>query len=124
MAIAYSKESKILFIKLVEAILESLGINVATKNKTQQNEGEEILKEFEYGSQLMAVNFYPPCPNPDLTLGMPPHSDYGFLTLLLQDEVEGLQVKCNHDWVTIQPIPGAFVVNVGDHLEVRHIFRV
>ncbi|KAF3681117.1 putative peroxisomal fatty acid beta-oxidation multifunctional protein AIM1-like [Capsicum annuum] len=119
MAIAYSKETKILFIKLVEAILESLGINVTTKNKTQQqnDDVEEILKEFEDGSQLMAINFYPPCPNPNLTLGMPPHSDYGFLTLLLQDEVEGLQVKFNGDWVTIQPIPGSFVVNVGDHLE-------
>lgn len=124
MAVTYSKETKILFIKLVEAILESLGINVATKNKTQQNDEEIMLKEFEDGSQLMAVNFYPPCPNPDLTLGMPPHSDYGFLTLLLQDEVEGLQVKSNDDWVTIQPIPNAFVVNVGDHLEVRDIFRV
>ncbi|KAF3679640.1 putative peroxisomal fatty acid beta-oxidation multifunctional protein AIM1-like [Capsicum annuum] len=120
MAIAYSKETKILFIKLVEAILESLGINVTTKNKTQQqnDDVEEILKEFEDGSQLMAINFYPPCPNPNLTLGMPPHSDYGFLTLLLQDEVEGLQVKFNGDWVTIQPIPGSFVVNVGDHLEI------
>ncbi|KAL3327691.1 hypothetical protein AABB24_035389 [Solanum stoloniferum] len=119
MAVTYSKETKILFIKLVEAIIESLGINVATQNKIQQNdEDDEMLKEFEDGSQLMAVNFYPPCPNPDLTLGMPPHSDYGFLTLLLQDEVEGLQVKCNDDWVTIQPIPNAFVVNVGDHLEI------
>ncbi|MCD7468885.1 hypothetical protein HAX54_007432 [Datura stramonium] len=123
MAMAYSKETKMLFIKLVEAILESLGIinNVATKNKTQlqnDDDDDEMLKEFEDGSQLMAVNFYPPCPNPDLTLGMPPHSDYGFLTLLLQDEVEGLQVMSNGDWVTIQPIPGAFVVNVGDHLEI------
>ncbi|CAN4117160.1 unnamed protein product [Withania somnifera] len=126
MAVAYSKETRILFIKLVEAILESLGICkvITTKNKTQQNDDEMLLKEFENGSQLMAVNFYPPCPNPDLTLGMPPHSDYGFLTLLLQDEVEGLQVKCNgDDWVTVQPIPGAFVVNVGDHLEVQMFFE-
>ncbi|CAN4121469.1 unnamed protein product [Withania somnifera] len=124
MAVAYSKETKILFIKLVEAILEILGINVTTtKNKKQQYD-DEVLKEFVNGSQLMAVNFYPPCPDPDLTLGMPPHSDYGFLTLLLQDEVEGLQVKYNGDWVTVQPIPGAFVVNVGDHLEVRDILQV
>lgn len=105
---------------LVEAILESLGVWGATMNKT---EGDEILNEFEDGSQLMVINYYPPCPQPDLTLGMPPHSDYGFLTLLLQDEVEGLQIQYKDQWVTVEPIPNSFVVNVGDHLEVGLITR-
>lgn len=101
---------------LVEAILESLGLN---KETDVEKEGASLLKELEEdGSQLMVVNCYPPCPQPDLTLGMPPHSDYGFLTLLLQDEVEGLQIMHRHNWVALQPVPGSFVVNVGDHLEV------
>ncbi|KAM7526838.1 hypothetical protein LguiA_016740 [Lonicera macranthoides] len=70
------------------------------------------------GSQMMVVNCYPACPEPELTLGMPPHSDYGLLTLLLQDEVKGLQIQHRGSWVTVQPIPGSFVVNVGDHLEI------
>ncbi|KAL5172876.1 Protein DMR6-LIKE OXYGENASE 1 [Glycine soja] len=94
-------------------ILESLGIVEAN-----QEEDDNILKEFENESQMMVASFYPPCPQPDLTLGMPPHSDYGFLTLLLQDEVEGLQIQHQDKWVTVQPIPNAFVVNVGDHLEI------
>lgn len=109
---------------LVEAILESLGLDneekrteTAAKDDTD-NEMESILKQVEDGSQLMVVNCYPPCPQPDLTLGMPPHSDYGFLTLLLQDEVEGLQILHEDRWLMVRPIPGSFVVNVGDHLEV------
>ena len=94
---------------VVEAIVESLGLN---------KREESIMKEMEDGSQLIVVNCYPPCPQPDLTVGMPPHSDYGFLTLLLQDDVEGLQILHKHCWLTVRPIPGSFVVNVGDHLEV------
>ncbi|MET7596473.1 isopenicillin N synthase family dioxygenase [Streptomyces sp. NPDC004082] len=51
--------------------------------------------------------------------GVGAHKDYGFLTLLLQDEVGGLQVQRGdglfHD---VPPIPGAFVVNLGELLEV------
>ncbi|CAA3001330.1 DMR6-LIKE OXYGENASE 1 [Olea europaea subsp. europaea] len=127
LAVSYAKEVKFLFLMLVDAILESLGLmnkrNVTQKDddkdedEDKEEEGE-ILKEFEDGSQLMILNCYPPCPQPDLTLGMPPHSDYGFLTLLLQDEVKGLQIQHQKNWVTVEPIPGSFVVNVGDHLEI------
>ncbi|KHN12494.1 Putative 2-oxoglutarate/Fe(II)-dependent dioxygenase [Glycine soja] len=108
-----AEETKHLFLVVMEAILESLGIVEAN-----QEEDDNILKEFENESQMMVASFYPPCPQPDLTLGMPPHSDYGFLTLLLQDEVEGLQIQHQDKWVTVQPIPNASVVNVGDHLEI------
>ncbi|TKY62073.1 2-oxoglutarate/Fe(II)-dependent dioxygenase [Spatholobus suberectus] len=109
----YAEETKHLFQVVMEAILESLGIM-----ETNQEVEDNILKDLQNGSQMMVANFYPPCPQPDLTLGMPPHSDYGFLTLLLQDEVEGLQIQYQDKWVTVQPIPNAFVVNIGDHLEI------
>lgn len=110
-AIEYSEQAKGLYLALTEAILESLGISMADA-PGEEDEG------FEDGSQLIVVNCYPSCPEPELTLGMPPHSDYGFLTLLLQDEVEGLQIHHCGKWVTVEPIAGSFVVNVGDHLEV------
>lgn len=115
MASTYAQETKHLFMTVLEAILESLGIMGASQEETER---KEILKDFEDGSQLMVANYYPPCPEPDLTLGMPPHSDYGFLTLLLQDDVEGLQIHHQQRWLTVDPIPDAIVVNVGDHLEV------
>ncbi|WIA38103.1 hypothetical protein OEZ86_001465 [Tetradesmus obliquus] len=45
------------------------------------------------------------------------HSDYGMLTLLATDEVPGLQVHLNGSWQDVQPLPGAFIVNLGDMLE-------
>lgn len=107
----------------MEAIKESLGLmdTEETKNNNENNNGEELdgsSIKFENGSQLIVVNYYPSCPEPELTLGMPPHSDYGFLTLLLQDQVKGLQIQHGGTWVTVEPLPNSFVVNVGDHLEV------
>ncbi|XP_059643351.1 probable 2-oxoglutarate-dependent dioxygenase SLC1 [Cornus florida] len=119
LAVTYANQTKFLFLMVMEAILESLELTT-TKNKTGHDDDKDdnILEEFEDGSQLMVVNCYPPCPEPDLTLGIPPHSDYGFLTLLLQDEVEGLQIQFQEKWATVEPIPNAFVINVGDHLEI------
>jgi isopenicillin N synthase-like dioxygenase len=117
-AVNYSKETKFLYIMVVGAILESLGLAETTKDIDENDGDHHIIKEFQDGSQLLVVNCYPSCPEPDLTLGIPPHSDYGFLTLLLQDEVKGLQIQHEGRWVTVEPIPNSFVINVGDHLEV------
>ncbi|XP_077213353.1 jasmonate-induced oxygenase 1-like [Tasmannia lanceolata] len=65
------------------------------------------------------VNFYPKCPQPDLTLGLSSHSDPGGLTILLPDDrVKGLQVRRGDAWVTVQTSPNAFIVNVGDQIQV------
>ncbi|KAH0456314.1 hypothetical protein IEQ34_014221 [Dendrobium chrysotoxum] len=105
-AMSYAKKSKALFLVLMEAILETLGL------------GPSMLKELEEGTHMMVMNCFPSCPEPDLTLGMPPHSDFGFLTILLQDEVKGLQVKYGDEWITVDPIAGSLFVNIGDHLEI------
>ncbi|OAY42792.1 probable 2-oxoglutarate-dependent dioxygenase SLC1 isoform X2 [Manihot esculenta] len=119
LAATYAKETSDLFLMIMEAILESLLLGTKKNKKAEEEEDDVVtMKDLRDGSQLMIVNFYPPCPEPDLTLGMPPHSDYGFLTLLLQDEVEGLQIQYKDKWVTVESIPNAFVVNVGDHLEI------
>ncbi len=59
---------------------------------------------------------YPPTP-PD-GAGVNPHHDAGFLTLLLQHDVGGLQV-CNPDgeWISVPPRRDAFVVNIGEMLQ-------
>ena len=52
--------------------------------------------------------------------GVGSHADYGFVTLLLQDAVGGLEVlpPGARDWVSVEPIPEALVVNLGEMLEV------
>jgi isopenicillin N synthase-like dioxygenase len=45
------------------------------------------------------------------------HSDYGFLTILLQDEHEGLEVQSQGRWMSAPPVAGSFVCNLGDILE-------
>ncbi|MFI5530670.1 isopenicillin N synthase family dioxygenase [Kitasatospora sp. NPDC051853] len=51
--------------------------------------------------------------------GVGAHKDYGFITLLLQDTVGGLEVLLPDDtFLSVPPMPGAFVVNLGELLEV------
>lgn len=52
--------------------------------------------------------------------GVGSHADYGFVTLLLQDDVGGLEVlpPGATEWAPVEPIPGALVVNLGEMLEV------
>ncbi|KAI6686026.1 hypothetical protein NL676_031939 [Syzygium grande] len=69
-------------------------------------------------SRMMVGNYYPYCPQPDLTVGLTSHTDPGVITVLLQDQVGGLQVKHGDVWVDVTPIPGALVVNIGDILQI------
>ncbi|CAI9091725.1 OLC1v1026825C1 [Oldenlandia corymbosa var. corymbosa] len=67
----------------------------------------------------LRVNFYPKCPQPELTLGLSSHSDPGGLTVLLTDHnVAGLQVRKDDQWITVKPAPHAFIVNIGDQIQV------
>lgn len=68
---------------------------------------------------LMLCHYYPPCPQPDITLGTSKHSDNTFITMLLQDQIGGLQVLHQDCWVDVSPIPGALVINIGDFLQVK-----
>ncbi|KAI8972649.1 Shy11-oxygenase [Pilobolus umbonatus] len=54
----------------------------------------------------------------DHGLGVGPHKDRGFLTILLQDEIGGLQVQTlEGEWIDAKPIPNTFIVNIGEMFE-------
>ena len=68
---------------------------------------------------LLRFNYYPPCPMADHVLGLKPHADGSTITFLLQDkEVEGLQMLKDNHWFKVPIISDAFVINVGDQIEV------
>jgi len=50
-------------------------------------------------------------------VGAGEHSDYGVLTILLQDKVGGLQISYNGKWIDATPLEGSFLINVGDCVE-------
>ncbi|KAL2337745.1 hypothetical protein Fmac_012191 [Flemingia macrophylla] len=102
-------------VKLGGRILEILSINLGMTE-------DYLLNAFGGENDLGAclrVNFYPKCPQPDLTLGLSSHSDPGGMTILLPDEnVSGLQVRRGEDWITVKPVPNAFIINMGDQIQV------
>lgn len=81
---------------------------------------EAIASKCVGGIQSMRMNYYPPCAEADKVVGFSPHSDADLLTLVLQvNQVQGLQVKRDDgSWVPVRPLQGAFVVNVGDILQI------
>lgn len=61
---------------------------------------------------------YPPQPPTDPSIGISPHTDYECLTILCQSSQAGLQVlNPRGEWIAAPPIPGTFVVNIGDMLQ-------
>lgn len=66
---------------------------------------------------LFRIFRYPPQPADADGWGVGEHTDYGLLTLLLQDDVPGLQVRTPGGWIEAPPLPGTLVCNLGDMLD-------
>jgi flavonol synthase len=97
----------------VDRLFEHMSIGLGLKSN--------VLKEASGGDNLkflLKINYYPPCPRPDLTLGVAPHTDMSTLTLLVPNEVQGLQVLKDEHWVDAMYIPNAMIVHVGDQFQV------
>ena len=69
----------------------------------------------------MRISNYPPYENDkkdNIGLGIGSHIDYGFLTILLQDKIGGLEIKNSNDkWFSAPIIPGTFLVNIGHMMQ-------
>ncbi|KAL5562510.1 hypothetical protein UlMin_032257, partial [Ulmus minor] len=104
----YTKEVEKLALKLMELIALSLGLPA-----------KRFHGYFKDQTTALRLNYYPPCPAPDLALGVGRHKDSGALTVLAQDEVGGLEVKRKTDgeWIRVKPTPNAYIINVGDILQ-------
>ena len=52
-----------------------------------------------------------------LERGLAPHTDMSTLTVLLSDEVQGLQVFKDGCWYDVNYVPGALIIHIGDQIE-------
>jgi len=104
----YAAEIQGVSMQLMEAIFEGLGL------------GPLYLQEkLENGVQFLALNNYPQFSLCGDKVGLASHSDYGFITILLQSSA-GLEVMHHEDdtLTAVPAIPGALHVHIGDNLEV------
>ncbi len=62
--------------------------------------------------------YYPPQDDTrEQQFGVGPHTDFGMLTILHQDDVGGLQIQdLNGEWIEAPPIEGTLIINVADLL--------
>ncbi|TKY69169.1 Gibberellin 20 oxidase 1 [Spatholobus suberectus] len=99
--------------KLAFRILELIALSLGLPSKRFHD-------FFKDQCSYVKLNYYPPCPSPDLVLGCGRHKDFDVLTILAQDDVGGLEVKRKSDgeWVQVKPIPDAYIINVGDVIQV------
>lgn len=94
--------------EILQYIIESIGISHA-----------EFLTNLKDPFISFQVFNYP-AHDPNLVglLGVGEHTDYGYITILHQDNSGGLQIKSNNGtWIDFPPVDGTFVVNIGDALE-------
>ncbi|XP_011620893.1 protein DMR6-LIKE OXYGENASE 1-like isoform X1 [Amborella trichopoda] len=103
----YVVEIRSLILNLMALLSEALGLDPGYLNE-----------KFGKHKHIMLINYYPPCPDPNLTLGVPCHSDFDGFTILLQDETGGLQVLKDGKWIAVKPMRNALVFNVADQLQV------
>ncbi|XP_057842675.2 jasmonate-induced oxygenase 2 [Cryptomeria japonica] len=104
----YSEEA----LKLAKRLMGAFSLNLGLP----QNYLETFIVQ---PYQNMLINYYPPCPEPELTAGFYAHSDIGMATLLLQETgSKALQIRKNDKWVPVVAASGALLVNVADQVEI------
>lgn len=111
MGVWYDECTRLSF-KLLEAFALGMGLPPDALHHLFQDGGGH--------TAFMRLNYYPPQPDEvrGVQYGVHHHTDAGFLTILLQDEVPGLEVQRGSEWVLVRPIRHALTINVGDMAQV------
>lgn len=105
----YGKHIRMVADKLFRSL--SLGLGLEPNALKEAVGGDDL----EY---LLKINYYPPCPRPDLALGVVAHTDFSSITILVPNDVPGLQVFKDDHWIDAKYIPNALIVHLGDQIEI------
>ncbi|XP_021766496.1 probable 2-oxoglutarate-dependent dioxygenase ANS [Chenopodium quinoa] len=107
----YSKRNRMILEMLLKAMARSLNLEENSFLQFRRDENEDMA--------FARFNFYPKCPLSDQVVGLKPHGDGTYITMLLLDnEVEGLQVNKDNTWFRVPIIPQALTILVGDQMEI------
>ena len=103
-----------------DAAVRELGLRLLPVFSIAAGERPDFFESyFDPPSTALRMIHYPPAPpaGPDDLFGIHPHTDYGFFTILAQDDVGGLEIqRVDGSWIETPYIPGSFVLNIGDIL--------
>ncbi len=112
-----------------QAAMRTLGDHVLTLIALSLDLREDYFTAFyDTPSNILRLLCYPPHPSAaqENQIGAGAHTDWGGITLLLQDQLGGLEVRnVDNEWVAAPPIPGTFVINLGDLMQrwTNNIYR-
>lgn len=96
-------------VKLLRAFAEALGQSPDFFEPIYRDAPNQHIKIIRYPGSVSAANGQ----------GVGAHKDSGFLTLVLQDAEEGLEVETqDRNWIKVKPHQNSFVVNIGELLEL------
>ena len=105
----YQSRVMALGVDLLQAIALSLGQPADAFSPVYEPQPTQLLKLIRYPGRDVA----------ETDQGVGAHKDGGIITILLQDVVEGLRVQTlEGDWIQVPPLPGTFVINSGELLEL------
>jgi isopenicillin N synthase-like dioxygenase len=118
-----------LFPRQVPALRETVLAYLAALTGTAQDVLRGVARSLDLDADYFATSYtadptvlfrifhYPPSTPDSDDWGVGEHTDYGLVTILLQDGNGGLQVRTPDGWIDAPPIPGTFVCNIGDMLD-------
>lgn len=94
-----------------------VGLKVLSAMALALEQSEDFFtQKFNFPVSVLRLLHYPS--QHTSTNGAGAHTDYGCITLLYQDSSGGLQVlNRNDEWIDAPPVPGSFVVNIGDLMQ-------
>ncbi|XP_027368300.1 1-aminocyclopropane-1-carboxylate oxidase 1-like [Abrus precatorius] len=106
----FGKEMRTIVVGLAKAMSKTLGF--------EENYLEKAF-DLKSGFDVMVMNLYPPCSTSKGSIGIPEHTDPGFMITLVQDVNGGLQILSHKGiWINVTIPHRAILIQLADQLEI------